>query len=229
MITSPENEKLKTIRKLARRRERERTGLFAAEGEDLVEAAKVAGASAEFVLIGGENVEAGLLDSVSELGSGTRVIGVFRQMWSEPGGDLSLYLHGVGDPGNVGTAIRSAHAFCEGPVVLGPGCADPFSPKAVRASMGSIFARPPARTEWSQLPGNLLALDGGADRTITEVELAPPVVVCVGAERKGLPPELAAADPARARIDIRVDGPESLNAATAATVALYELSRRITR
>ena len=45
----------------------------------------------------------------------------------------------------MGTIIRSAHALADGPVVLGPGCADPFSPKAVRASMGSLFARPPAR------------------------------------------------------------------------------------
>ncbi len=145
MITSPDNPKLKQIRKLAAKRERDRSGLFVAEGEDLAEAAAAAGAEPEYVLVAGEDVEPGLLDAVSALGSGTRVIGVYSQAWSEPGGELSLYLHGVGDPGNVGTAIRSAHALCDGPVVLGPGCADPYSPKAVRASMGSVFARPPAR------------------------------------------------------------------------------------
>src|SRR5439155_5424437 len=93
----------------------------------------------------GEAVGPKLLDSVSTLGSGTRVIGVFSQAWAEPGGEVSVYLHGVADPGNVGTIIRAAHAFADGPVILGPGCADPYSPKAVRASMGSIFARPPAR------------------------------------------------------------------------------------
>jgi TrmH family RNA methyltransferase len=228
MITSPDNDKLKQIRKLAAKRERERTGLFAAEGEDLVEAAAAAGAKAEFVLVAGEDVEAELLGAVSSLGSGTRMIGVYEQRWSEPNGRLSLYLHGVGDPGNVGTAIRSAHALCDGPVVLGPGCADPYSPKAVRASMGSVFARPPARAEARELTGTLIALDAGAGEDLRAVEPEPPVVVCVGAEREGLPAEVLDAGATRARIPIAPDGPDSLNAAMAATVALYELGNRIT-
>ena len=65
MITSPDNEKLKTIRRLARRRDRDRTGLFVAEGEDLVAAAETGGAVAEFVLVSGEDVEPALLDAVS--------------------------------------------------------------------------------------------------------------------------------------------------------------------
>ena len=74
-------------------------------------------------------------------------------------GDLLVYLHGVEDPGNVGTIIRSAHALADATVVLGPGSADPYSPKAVRASMGSIFARPPARASLEQLDGHKVALD----------------------------------------------------------------------
>jgi RNA methyltransferase, TrmH family len=229
VITSPDNDKLKTIRKLARRRERDRTGLFAAEGEDLVAAAATAGARTEFVLVAGEDVEPELLDSVSTLGSGTRVIGVYAQAWSEPKGDLSLYLHGVGDPGNVGSAIRSAHALCDGPVILGPGCADPYSPKAVRASMGSIFARPPARAEPGELPGSRVALSTAAEADLADVEVDPPVVVCIGAEREGLPAELVEGAAATARIPLRGDGPDSLNAAMAATVGLYEIARRITR
>ena len=85
MITSPHNEKLKLIRKLQARKHRERSGLFMAEGEDLVNAAEAAGAEAEFVLVAGRDVEPALLDGVSELGSGTRVIGVYRERWSEPG------------------------------------------------------------------------------------------------------------------------------------------------
>ena len=229
MISSPDNDKLKTIRKLARRRERERSGLFAAEGEDLVAAADAAGARAEFVLVAGEDVEPDLLDAVSSLGSGARVIGVYPQAWSEPGGELSLHLHGVGDPGNVGTAIRSAHALCDGPVILGPGCADPYSPKAVRASMGSVFARPPARADASELPGTVVALVTEAERALGDLVLEPPVVVCVGAEREGLPPELVEAAGATARIPVREGGPDSLNAAMAATVGLYEIARRISR
>ena len=154
MIRSKDNDKLKTVRKLQQKRWRERLDLFAAEGEDLVEAAELAGWEPETLLIAGLDVEEGLLDDVSALGSGSRAIGIYRRRWSAPGGGLSVYLHGVGDPGNVGTVIRSAHALCDGPVVLGPGCADPFSPKAVRASMGSIFARPPARARFEQLEGD---------------------------------------------------------------------------
>jgi TrmH family RNA methyltransferase len=114
-------------------------------------------------------------------------------------------------------------------VVLGPDCADPYSPKAVRASMGSIFARPPARASAEELPGALLALDPSAERDLSEVELSPPVVVAVGAEREGLPAEILDRAEARARITIREDGPDSLNAAMAATVALHDLGRRISR
>src|SRR4051794_28518604 len=217
MIRSADNDKLKTIRKLHDRRWRDKLDLFVAEGEDLVDAAW----EPEFVLVAGEDVEPQLLDEVSALGSGSRVIGVYRRRWSEPGGALSVYLHGVGDPGNVGSVIRSAHALCDGPVVLGPGCADPFSPKAVRASMGSVFARPPARGEPA---GRLVGLDPHAGRALGEVEQQPPLVLCLGAEREGLPEGLVEE---RARIPLREGGPESLNVAMAATVALYDVAHRM--
>jgi TrmH family RNA methyltransferase len=227
LITSPHNEKLKQIRKLRSHRERERSGLFVVEGEDLVAAAQAAGAEPELVLVAGRDVEPELLGAVSTLGSGARVIGVYRQRWSQAGGELSVYLHGVGDPGNVGAIIRAAHALSDGPVVLGPGCADPHSPKAVRASMGSVFARPPARAELGEVTAAKLALDGRADATLAEVEIEPPVVICLGAERDGLPPAVSASLDASARIPMRPDGPDSLNVAMAATVALYELGRRM--
>ena len=147
MITSSDNSQLKLIRKLSRKKARDEAGLFVAEGDDLVAAAVAAGWKPEVLLWAGQDVEPELLDRVSQLGSGTRVIGVYPQRWAEPGGDLSVALHGVGDPGNVGTIIRSAHALADGPVLIGPGTADPYGPKAVRASMGSVFARPPARGE----------------------------------------------------------------------------------
>ncbi len=150
MIESPHNEKLKLVRKLRDRKHREREGAFVSEGEDLVEAGLAAGAEPRFLLtaagsgLGGEEVEPELLAGVSSLGSGTRAIAVWPQRWAEPGGSPCLYLHGVADPGNVGAIVRTAHALLDGTVVLGPGCADPFSPKAVRASMGSIFGQPVA-------------------------------------------------------------------------------------
>ena len=229
MITSPDNAQLKQIRKLQRKKERSATGLFAAEGEDLVAAAEEAGWSPELLLRAEVDVEPHLLERVSALGSGARVIGVYRQRFSEPVGDVCVYLDGVSDPGNVGTVIRAAHALCDGPVVLGPGCADPWSPKAVRASMGSIFARPPALAPLDTLTGYRLALDGGAQHTIGDVaaEARPPVLLCLGGERRGLRRELLGAADAVARIPTRGDGPDSLNVAMAGTVALYELHRRM--
>ncbi|MGH2924538.1 MAG: TrmH family RNA methyltransferase [Solirubrobacterales bacterium] len=227
LITSPHNPKLKRIRGLHARRERARTGLFIAEGEDLVAAADAAGVDPELTLVAGRDVEPELLDAVSTLGSGTRVIGVYEQRWTEPGGSLSVFLDGVGDPGNVGTIIRAADALGDGPVVLGSGCADPYSPKAVRASMGSIFARSPARAGMEELAATKIALDAGADAELSGLEPAPPVVICLGAERAGLSEERLASVDARARIPMRPRGPESLNVAMAATVALYELGTRM--
>jgi len=230
MITSSDNDKLKLVRRLADVRHRRRTGLFVAEGEDLVEAAAAAGVEPELLLVGGVDVEPRLLEAVSSLGSGTRVIGVYRQRFVEPCGALSLYLHGVSDPGNVGTSVRSAHALGDGPVVVGPGCADPYGPKAVRASMGSIFARPPAHAEVGELAGTLVALARGAERSLDELaagQLEPPVVVCLGAEREGLPHSVRERAADRVEIRLRPDGPDSLNVAMAATVALYALGSRI--
>jgi TrmH family RNA methyltransferase len=221
LIRSTDNDKLKTIRKLGQKRWREKLGLFVAEGEDLVAAAERAGWEPRFVLRAGEDVEPELLGAVSALGSGSRVIGVYEQRWASPGGDLSVWLHAVEDPGNLGTIIRSAHALADGPVILGPGCADPFSPKAVRATMGSLFARPPARAKLEELPGRRLALSAHGKRTLREAELEAPLVLCLGAERGGLPAEL---ESDAVRIEV---GSESLNVAMAATVALYEAANRM--
>jgi TrmH family RNA methyltransferase len=213
MITSPDNDKLKTIRKLQQKRWRTKLGLFTAEGEDLV------APGAEYVLRSGVDVEPELLDAVSTLGSGTRVIGVYKQRWADPEGDLLVYLHGVEDPGNVGTIIRSAHALADATVVLGPGSADPYSPKAVRASMGSIFTRPPARATVDELDGQKVALDSGAQMELRGLELAKPLVLVLGSERGDLPPGVDAV-----RIPVHAD---SLNVAMAATVALYEVANRM--
>ena len=230
MITSKDNEQLKTIRKLHEKSWRDKLGLFVAEGEDLVDAAAAAGWEPEFVLRAGEDVSTELLGDVSTLGSGTRVIGVYRrgpqQIPSHSGTfheegpwRLGVYLHGVGDPANIGAIVRTAHALVDGPVLLGPGCADPWSPKAVRASMGSVFARPPAD---GKPAGHLLALDPHAEARLDQVRIEPPTTVCLGGEREGLPADF---EGPRARIP--VEGPESLNVAAAAAIALYELGNRM--
>jgi TrmH family RNA methyltransferase len=219
VITSPDNDKLKTIRKLQQKRWRTKLGLFAAEGEDLIEAAGAAGHEPEFVVRAGHDVEPELLDAVSTLGSGTRVIGVYKQPRAKPQGDLLVYLHGVEDPGNVGTIIRSAHALADATVVLGPECADPYSPKAVRASMGSIFERPPARATIDELDGHKVALDASAERELRDLDVTKPVVLVLGSERGDLPGGLDSV-----RIPVHAD---SLNVAMAATVALYEVANRM--
>jgi RNA methyltransferase, TrmH family len=217
MITSADNDKLKTIRKLQQKRWRTKLGLFSAEGEDLIRP------GAEFILRAGIDVEPELLDAVSTLGSGTRVIGVYKQRWAEPSGDLLVYLHGVEDPGNVGTIIRSAHALAEATVVLGPGSADPYSPKAVRASMGSIFQRPPARAALDTLAGHKVALDANAERQLRDVDVTAPLVLVLGSERGELPQGAEADGLEAVRIPVHAD---SLNVAMAATVALYEVAAR---
>jgi TrmH family RNA methyltransferase len=227
-ITSPHNERLKEIRKLARRRERDARGRFVAEGEDLVAAARQAGWEPVSLLaaagsgLDGEEVEGDLLDAASGLGSGTRTIGVYEARWSEPAGPLCVYLHGVGDPGNVGTILRSALAFGASSVIVGPGCADPFGPKAVRASMGAIFEVPVARSSGIEgVPGERVALVAGAGEALSG-PASGDIALVVGAERQGLPAEIIAACESVAHIPI---ASESLNAAMAATVGLYEMTR----
>ncbi len=222
MITSPDNPKLKTVRKLRRRRERARSGLFVAEGEDLVEAALAAGLEPEALLTAGEDVDPALLAAVSELASGTRVIGVFPQRWSEPGGDLSVYLHGVHDPGNVGTLIRTADAFGPASIALSDGCADPLGAKALRASAGAVFRVPLARFDEAARPH--VALVAGRGVPLPELELGEAVTFVLGAEREGLPDEVVRACDAVAFIP-QSESAESLNVAVAGAVALYELRR----
>jgi TrmH family RNA methyltransferase len=231
-ITSTHNEKLKEIRRLARRRARSERGRFVAEGEDLVAAATAAGWTPLVLLaaagsgLAGEEVEPDVLASVSGLGSGTRQLAVYEARWGRPAGPLCVALWGVGDPGNVGTILRSALAFGAGSVVLGPGCADPFGPKAVRASMGALFTVPVGRAERvDELPGERVALVAGRGEALAG-PAAGETTIIVGAERDGLPDEVVAGCDRVAQIPI---ASESLNAAMAATVALYELGPRMTR
>jgi TrmH family RNA methyltransferase len=230
MITSPHNDKLKLVRKLRERKHRESEGLFVTEGEDLLEAGIAAGADPELLLsvpgsgLGGVEVEPGLLAELSTLGSGTRAIAVWRQRWAEPAGPVCVYLHGIGDPGNVGAVIRTAHALAEGSVVLGPGCADPHSPKGVRASMGSIFGQPLARGAFEETPRPRAAMTAHGGRE--PGELGPPLTICLGAEREGLPEEVLGACEERWTVPLRAAGAESLNVAAAAAIALHGISSR---
>jgi TrmH family RNA methyltransferase len=238
MIESNDNEKLKLVRKLLVRKHRVRQGLFATEGEDLLAAGLAAGAQPRFVLVAGgtglhgtdsgsgatypvDVVHSDLLDSVSSLGSGTRAIAV----WPLPEKGVPtapcIYLDAVGDPANVGAIVRTAHALLDATVALGPGCADAFGPKATRASMGSLFARPPATVtgvEATPEPRVALVAHGGAGLEA----LAGAATLCLGAEREGLPAEVLAACDATTTIPLH-GGADSLNVAAAAAIACERL------
>ena len=229
MISSRDNPKLKLVRKLATRRQRDKLGLFAAEGEDLVAAALEGGWELDFTLVDaarppelplrGEPVASQLLAEVSTLGHAPRVIGVFRAARPQkPLPKLGLELWRVGDPGNVGTLARACDAFGAF-LALSPGCADPFGPKALRASTGSIFRVPQAELS---AEGAVALVAHGAPPL---AELSPSLSRFVlGSEREGLPEDVVAACAARATIPLA--GPaESLNVAMAGAIALYDWRR----
>jgi TrmH family RNA methyltransferase len=224
VITSAGNPRLKLVRRLEGRRQRDKLGLFVCEGEDLVEAARSQGIEPVDLLVAGESVEPELLAAVSSLAHPPRVIGVFRRAdlpAYEPR-PVGLALWHVGDPGNVGTLIRSADAYGAS-VALSAGCADPTGPKALRASAGAIFRVPVGR--FDEVTGHRVALVTRGGEPLAKVELMEGTVFVLGAERDGLPEDVVATCEAIASIPV-AETAESLNVAIAGAIALYEWSRR---
>jgi TrmH family RNA methyltransferase len=217
LIVSRDNERLKLIRKLHDRSWRDKLGLFFVEGEDAVDAAT---AEPVDLVRAGEDVEPKLLAGVATTPHPPRVIGVYRRAdlpaWEER--PVTLALWKLADPGNVGTLIRTADAFGAA-VVLSDGCADPTSPKALRASAGSIW-RVPLGT-WP-LSGRTVALVAHGGEPLGAVDLSGPVAFLLGAERSGLPAEVERDVDAT----IPISGAESLNVAVSGAIALYEWQRQ---
>jgi RNA methyltransferase, TrmH family len=223
VITSASNPKLRLMHRLLdSRRQREKEGLFVVEGEDLVQAADDAGIEPVELLRAGEDVEPELLARISTMAHPPRVLGIYRRE-SLPRGvePLSLSLWRVADPGNLGTILRTADAFGAS-VALSPGCADPTGPKAVRASAGAVFSVPLAGFDEPQ--GRRVALVSAGGRALAGLEPGVPVTYVLGAEREGLPDEVAAACDESVTIPL-AEGSESLNVAIAAAIALYEHRR----
>jgi TrmH family RNA methyltransferase len=223
MIGSKDNERLKLVRKLHDKRWRDKLGLFFVEGEDAVDAAT---AKPVDLLVAGEDVEPALLADVASAPHPPRVVGVYRRSdlpgWEER--DATLALWRLADPGNVGTLIRTADAFGAA-VALSEGCADPTSPKALRASAGSIWRVPLGAWEASNsllhaTTRVALVAHGGAD--LADVDLSGRVTFLLGAEREGLDPSV----PRDVETTIPIRGAESLNVAATGAIALYELARR---
>ena len=223
MITSRDNATLKLVRKLlGQRKHRDETGLFAVEGEDLIDAAVAAGVEPVHLLVGGDTIDETLLADVSTLPHSARAIGVYRRAdLPAEQRQTCLGLWQLADPGNVGTLIRTADAFGAA-VALSAGCADPTSPKALRASAGAIFRVP--LVAWDELPGRRVALVARGGEPPGAVDLSAPVTFLLGAERAGLPEELVTESD---RLTIPLPGAaESLNVAAAGAIALYEASCR---
>jgi RNA methyltransferase, TrmH family len=212
------------VRKLASRRWRDKLGLFIAEGEDLVEAARAAGIEPVELLVSGETVEPQLIAEVSELPHPPRVIGIFRRsdLPRGPLPDTGLALWHVGDPGNIGTLMRSADAFSAF-LALSEGCADPTGTKALRASAGAVFRVPACPFEAA--PGRRIALVAGSGRSLSDVEIEDPVTFVLGAERDGLPADVVDSCDEVTSITTAASS-ESLNVAAAGAIALYERFRR---
>jgi TrmH family RNA methyltransferase len=240
VITSPANPRLKLVRRLASRRQRERLGLFVCEGEDLVAAALEAGIHPVEMLVdaerppvlegvaGAEPVEPRLLAEVSSLAHPSRVIAVFRradlpQLDAADRPPLGIALCHVADPGNVGTILRTADGLGPAFVALSPGCGDPTGPKALRASAGAIFRVPLGMFDDAPRPRAALLTRGGAP--LPQLELPERVTFVLGAEREGLPEEVAADCELQTTIPLE-PAAESLNVAVTAAIALYEWRRR---
>ena len=211
----------RVVRRLHDRRWRDKLGLFFVEGEDAVAAAT---AQPVDVLRAGDDVEPALLAEVSTAAHPPRVIALFRREdlppWEVRRATLALWE--VGDPGNVGTLIRTADAFAAA-VALSPRCADPTSPKALRASAGSIW-RVPLGT-WqagnSPLRGRRVALVAHGGEALASLDLSGPITFLLGSERAGLPADI----PRDVEARIPITHAESLNVAAAGAIALYELAR----
>lgn len=255
-ITSVHNERIKYIRSLQRRRVREGEDCFVVEGTRLVEEVVRAGIEPALVLstAGWAAKEAGrrllpalaaltredggvwpvteaVLAAASDTKTPQGVLAVlpFVRLPSRPG--LLLVLDGLRDPGNLGTILRSAEAAGAGEVILTPGSVDPYNPKVVRGAMGAHFRLPIASLAWPAIAervtgGSVWLADPAGETTYDAVDWRSASALIVGGEAAGAGEEAAALASGRLRIPM-ADGTESLNAAMAATVLLFEAVRQL--
>ena len=209
----------------------------AAKGKPLVEQAAVKTvASGGLVLEVSEKV----ISSITRRDNPQMVVGIFDQKWKPlrdirpAAGETYVALDRVRDPGNLGTIIRTADAAGASGVILVGDCTDPFSLETVRATMGSVFAMPVVRASvdeflsWRKTAGvSVVAthLAGSVDyRTIDYKK--KPVVLLMGNEQSGLPPQLASQADQLARIP-QQGRADSLNLAIASAVMLFEARRHL--
>ncbi|MDP1699747.1 MAG: RNA methyltransferase [Aestuariivirga sp.] len=238
-VLSPQNPTIKLIRSLSEKKFRQETGLFVAEGWEMLERARKAGwvpqhlVSTEPISPWGETRPILVTEKVMEGLSGQNnphsVIATFGQRYVgevTPSG-VWVALEDMRDPGNLGTIIRTADAVAaSGVILVGQSC-DPYSGDCVRATTGSIFGVPLVRMETAAFIGLCKLWSGdvvGTHLKGTEDfrrNYKSPTLLVMGSERRGLSEELAAACKTLVRIPMP-GGAESLNVATATALMLYE-------
>ena len=242
-ITSLKNPKVAAWKALKDRKGRRESGCFLVEGRKMVEEALASAFDVETVLVQeGMELPDGLtmpvyelpehvLTAVCDTKTPQGIAAVVRMKEQSALGKHIVVLDGVQDPGNVGTILRTLDAFEADGLVLLPGCADPFSPKTVRSSMGAVFRRPvwtcTAETFAQVLRGSGLRLLGAALRDDTVDARAADytrAVLAIGSEGRGLSDEVLALCDETVRIPMSPRC-ESLNAAVAASVLLWEAYR----
>ena len=226
---------IKQIRSLSEKKFRDATGLFVVEGEKLVREALDSGFKVVRVLRREEIGDAAMA-RISQLSSPSPVLAVVARpepAADGPVGGLCLALDGIRDPGNLGTILRIADWFGVETVYLSADCVEPFNPKVIQASMGSIFrvhfetVDLPAlarRFREAGMPVYGTFLDG---KDLYRETLRPEGLVVMGNEANGIRPAVAAEVDARLTIPaFGKSGAESLNVAAATAVTLSEIRRR---
>ena len=239
MITSLENERVKEVVRLRSGRERRRSGLFVAEGAREVERARAAGLRIveTFFAPGllewgeGEPVSERVLAKMTYRAEPEGVIAVVEAPLRElpRGGDLYLVAVGIEKPGNIGAMARSAEAAGADALVIAGAPADPWNPNAIRASTGAVFTLPVVEAtldEVAALGVPLIAAVVGAPTRYTGADLTHPAAVVVGAEDQGLSADWLAASQNHVSIPVASGSTDSLNAATAAAIILFEAVRQ---
>lgn len=253
MITSRQNPKIKEIRQLnAASKFRQQAGLYTAEGIRLLEECLQAGQKPELVIhteeldsrgkellaefisrsIPCEAVTSQVMEYASDTESPQGMLAVLPlaspALPGSPG--LVLVLDALRDPGNLGTLMRSCLAAGADGLLLGPGTVDPFSPKVVRAAMGAHFKLPVLSGSWpeiDQLTGGMdrYLADMGQGKILWEADLTRPVALILGGEAHGPGPQARQLAGASLHIPM-ISESESLNAAVAGAVLLFEVMRQ---
>ncbi len=254
MITSAQNPRIQQVRALVgQRKAREQAGEFVVEGVRLVEEALGSGWQARLLLytrelsprgmalldearaqgVEVEEVPPQLLKSSADTENPQGILAVFtrRELPLPTRPHFLLIADGIRDPGNLGTLLRSAAAAGAQAAMLPPGGADPFAPKVLRAAMGAHFRLPLREASWEQIaalvkPACQVYLAESAQGTpCWQTDLTRPLALVIGGEAEGAGPQARAL--ADALVTIPMPGAsESLNAAAAAGILLFEVVRQ---